>query len=125
MGFSNVTGKARPKRPGCETKKERDKRKKRQGDEISVKELRTVKKQKGEAAAERAPAGLKRQKGGWEKKLAALLKTNEAIKALRAKQEAGAALDAQQLQKLARGDEVLLSLNALIEERPDEAERFM
>ena len=43
MGFSNVTGKSRPKRPGCETKSERNKRKARQNDQETVEELRVVK----------------------------------------------------------------------------------
>ena len=57
--------------------------------------------------------------------MAALLKTNDAIKALDARRAAGEDLDAQQLAKLARRDEVLLSLDALMEERPREAAAFV
>ena len=55
MGFSNVTGKSRPKRPGCETKSERNKRKARQNDQETVEELRVVKaKRCGAKGGERA-----------------------------------------------------------------------
>lgn len=60
----------------------------------------------------------------WGKMLA-LLKTNEAIKALEARRAAGETLDPQQASKVARRDEVLLSLDALIEENPTEAEALM
>ena len=126
MGFSNVTGKTRPKRPGCETKKERDARKKRVNDAEKVDELRVVKARRcGAKGGERAPEQLRRQKSQWEKKMLALLKTNEAIKALEARRAAGETLDPQQASKVARRDEVLLSLDALIEENPTEAEALM
>ena len=125
MGFSNVTGKTRPKRPGCETKSQRDKRKKRVNDEEKVEELRVVKKQPGAKGGERRPEQLKKQKNSWEKKMLALMKTNDAIKVLQARQGAGETLDSQQLAKLERADEILLSLDSLIEERPKEAEALM
>lgn len=126
MGFSNVTGKSRPKRPGCETKSERNKRKARQNDQETVEELRVVKaKRCGAKGGERAPEQLTKKKSQWEKKMAALLKTNDAIKALDARRAAGEDLDGQQLAKLARRDEVLLSLDALMEERPREAAAFV
>jgi len=89
MGFSNVTGKSRPKRPGCETKSERNKRKARQNDQETVEELRVVKaKRCGAKGGERAPEQLTKKKSQWEKKMAALLKTNDAIKALDARRAA-------------------------------------
>lgn len=124
MGFSNVTGARRIKRPGCVTKTERNLRKKRVNDAQTVEELRVVKKQ-GAHSGEREPEQLMKTKSRWEKKLSALLKTNEQIKALRARRDAGGVLDAQQEAKLARGDGVLLALDALVTEKPREAEALM
>ena len=51
MGFSNVTGKYRPKRGGCETATQRKKRRYRTGDQETAQDIRVVKKQKSERAA--------------------------------------------------------------------------
>ena len=50
MGFSNVTGKYRPKRGGCETATQRKKRRYRTGDQETAQDIRVVKKQKSERA---------------------------------------------------------------------------
>ena len=50
MGFSNVTGKYRPKRGGCETATQRKKRRYRTGDKETAQDIRVVKKQKSERA---------------------------------------------------------------------------
>ena len=56
MGFSNVTGKYRPKRGGCETATQRKKRRYRTGDQETAQDIRVVKKQKSErAVGYRAP----------------------------------------------------------------------
>jgi len=124
MGFSNVTGARRPKRPGCETKSERAKRRKRDNEAQSVSELRVV-KQRGGARSEREPEQLAKTRSRWEKKLVALLKANAAIKALRARRDGGEPLDAQQEAKIARGDGVLLEIDALVAENPRAAEAVM
>ena len=49
MGFSNVTGKYRPKRGGCETATQRKKRRYRTGDKETAQDIRVVKKQKASA----------------------------------------------------------------------------
>ena len=81
MGFSNVTGKYRPKRGGCETATQRKKRRYRTGDKETAQDIRVVKKQKSErAAGDRAPAQLPKQKSAAQKRLKALVKKNEDIK---------------------------------------------
>lgn len=125
MGFSNVTGARRPKRPGCETKSERAKRRKRDNEAQSVTELRVVKQRGGGARGEREPEQLAKTRSRWEKKLVALLKANAAIKALRSRRDGGEALDAQQEAKVARGDGVLLEIDALVAENPRAAEAVM
>ena len=125
MGFSNVTGKYRPKRGGCETATQRKKRRYRTGDKETAQDIRVVKKQKSErAAGDRAPAQLPKQKSAAQKRLKALVKKNEDIKKLRRKQEAGSALDAQQTAKLAKGDAVLLELHEFLEQHPAEAAAY-
>ncbi len=125
MGFSNVTGKYRPKRGGCETATQRKKRRYRTGDQETAQDIRVVKKQKSErAVGDRAPAQLPKQKSAAQKRLKALVKKNEDIKKLRRKAEAGAALDAQQTAKLAKGDAVLLELHEFLEQHPAEAAAY-
>ena len=69
-------------------------------------------------------AQLPKQKSAAQKRLKALVKKNEDIKKLRRKQEAGAALDAQQTAKLAKGDAVLLELHEFLEQHPAEAAAY-
>ena len=84
MGFSNVTGKYRPTRGGCETATQRKKRRYRTGDQETAQDIRVVKKQKSErAVGDRAPAQLPKQKSAAQKRLKALVKKNEDIKKLR------------------------------------------
>jgi len=123
MGFSNVTGNARRKRPGCETKKARDKRKKKTNDAETAQDVRVTKKQ-SKFSGDREPEQLAPAKTDWEKKVRALTKKNDSIKALRTKKAAGEELDDQQEAKLATGDEVLLALDDLLKERPRDAEAF-
>ena len=123
MGFSNVTGKYRPKRGGCETATQRKKRRYRTGDKETAQDIRVVKKQKSErAAGDRAPAQLPKQKSAAQKRLKALVKKNEDIKKLRRKSPSS--LDAQQTAKLAKGDAVLLELHEFLEQHPAEAAAY-
>ena len=120
MGFSNVTGKWRPKRGGCETATQR------RGDAIgpATKPPRTSASLKSKKAAPvgGSAAQLRAEERGAET-VKALVK-NEDIKKLRRKQEAGAALDAQQTAKLAKGDAVLLELHEFLEQHPAEAAAY-
>ena len=123
MGFSNVTGKYRPKRGGCETATQRKKRRYRTGDQETAQDIRVVKKQKSErAVGDRAPAQLPKQKSAAQKRLKALVKKNEDIKKLRRKSPSS--LDAQQTAKLAKGDAVLLELHEFLEQHPAEAAAY-
>ena len=123
MGFSNVTGKYRPKRGGCETATQRKKRRYRTGDQETAQDIRVVKKQKERAYRRPAMAQLPKQKSAAQKRLKALVKKNEDIKKLRRKQEAGAALDAQQTAKLAMGTRSCSSPRVL-EQDPAEAAAY-
>jgi hypothetical protein len=125
MGFSNVSGKQRVKRPGCETATQRKRRRYRTGDKETAQDIRVVKKQKGERAnGDRLPEQLPKQKTATQKKLKALVKKNEDVKKLRRKDAAGEALDEQQRAKLDAGDDVLLELHTFLNAHPSEAAAF-
>uniref|UniRef100_A0A7S3NKF6 Uncharacterized protein n=1 Tax=Aureoumbra lagunensis TaxID=44058 RepID=A0A7S3NKF6_9STRA len=124
MGKCSRTNGIRIKRSGLETVKQRHKRQLREADQVTVKELRVVRRKRSEKMS-RAPEGLRAKSPQWEIKLKALLKLNKEIKNLLSRQEAGDDLDEQQLRKIERRDDILLQIDSILSKHRDVAhEKF-